>query len=188
MIRELFPDPETPVMQVIIPRGISTSICLRLFSAAPLTSQITGRFLSYFRNRDFQFSAEICSCNGLRILHKFLSSAHSNKLSTMFSCAGSDIYNTVAARMVSSSCSTTIRLFPRSLKCIKAPRSLSLSSDADQYLAHPEYRQPRQGRNRSGSKTDSLCLSARQSTSGTCQGKVLQTYICQEPHSGSDLL
>ena len=25
------------VMQVIIPRGISTSICLRLFSAAPLT-------------------------------------------------------------------------------------------------------------------------------------------------------
>ena len=34
-------------------------------------------------------------CNGLRILHKFLSSAHSNKLSTMFSCAGSDIYNTV---------------------------------------------------------------------------------------------
>ena len=61
----------------------------------PLNSQITGRFLSYFRNRDFQFSAEICSCNGLRILHKFLSSAHSNKLSTMFSCAGSDIYNTV---------------------------------------------------------------------------------------------
>ena len=39
-----------------------------------------------------------------------------------------------------------------------------------------------------GSKTDSLCLSARQSTSGTCQGKVLQTYICQEPNSGSDLL
>ena len=61
----------------------------------PLNSQITSRFLSYFRNRDFQLSAEICSCNGLRILHKFLSSAHSNKLSTMFSCAGSDIYNTV---------------------------------------------------------------------------------------------
>ena len=42
-IRELFPDPETPVTQVMIPRGIFTSIFFRLFSLAPCTvSQPAG--------------------------------------------------------------------------------------------------------------------------------------------------
>ena len=33
--RELFPDPETPVTHVIIPRGICTSIFFKLFCLAP---------------------------------------------------------------------------------------------------------------------------------------------------------
>ena len=35
--RELFPDPDTPVTQVMIPRGISTFTPFRLFSLAPST-------------------------------------------------------------------------------------------------------------------------------------------------------
>ena len=34
----LLPDPETPVTHTNIPRGISTSISLRLFSRAPFTT------------------------------------------------------------------------------------------------------------------------------------------------------
>ena len=36
LVNELFPEPDTPVTQVMIPRGICTSIFFRLFSLAPL--------------------------------------------------------------------------------------------------------------------------------------------------------
>jgi len=36
LIRLLLPEPETPVTQTNLPSGISTSMCFRLFSAAPL--------------------------------------------------------------------------------------------------------------------------------------------------------
>ena len=43
LTRELFPEPDTPVTQVITPRGISTSTFFRLFSLAPRTfSQPVG--------------------------------------------------------------------------------------------------------------------------------------------------
>ena len=45
LVRELFPEPDTPVMQVMIPSGIFTSIFLRLFSLAPLTVKKPVGFL-----------------------------------------------------------------------------------------------------------------------------------------------
>ena len=36
MTRELFPEPETPVMHVKTPRGISTSMFFRLWASAPV--------------------------------------------------------------------------------------------------------------------------------------------------------
>ena len=49
LTREDFPDPDTPVTQVKVPRGTDTSICRRLFSAAPRTvrnSPLPGRRFS----------------------------------------------------------------------------------------------------------------------------------------------
>ena len=40
MTSELFPLPDTPVMQVNVPKGISTSISFRLCSAAPYTTSL----------------------------------------------------------------------------------------------------------------------------------------------------
>ena len=37
LTREDFPEPETPVTTVKVPRGKVTSMCRRLFSAAPMT-------------------------------------------------------------------------------------------------------------------------------------------------------
>ena len=47
-VSELFPEPETPVMQVITPNGISTSIFFKLFSLAPLIVRKPVGFLRSF--------------------------------------------------------------------------------------------------------------------------------------------
>ena len=127
MIRELFPEPETPVMQVITPSGMSTSIFLRLFSAAPLIFRKPVGFL-------------LSSGTGIRIRplkyapvteRSFFISSSAVPIPTSSppcSPAPGPISTTQsAASIVSSSCSTTIRLFPRSRRCINDLRSLSLS-------------------------------------------------------------
>ena len=127
LTRELFPDPDTPVTQVITPSGNETSIFFRLFSLAPYTfSQSVGflrtsgtgifkRPLRYAPVTDFSF---------------FISSSAVPTATTSPPCspaAGPISTMQSAARIVSSSCSTTIKEFPRSRRCFNVFSSLSLS-------------------------------------------------------------
>lgn len=54
MMREDFPDPDTPVTTVIHSKGIRTLIFLRLFSVAPYISMnFFGDFVTGFRRVTF---------------------------------------------------------------------------------------------------------------------------------------
>ena len=113
---ELFPEPETPVTQVNTPRGNFTSIFFRLFCFAPRTvSHPVGFFLTsgtgiltlplrYAPVMDFSFCIN-SSAVPIPTSSPPCSPAP-GPISTMQS----------ASRIVSSSCSTTISVFPKSLR------------------------------------------------------------------------
>ena len=124
---ELFPEPETPVTQVITPSGKSTLIFFRLFSAAPTTfSQPVG----FLRTEGTGiFFAPLKYCPVTESGHAIISCAFPTA-TTFPPCSpapGPMSTMQSAANMVSSSCSTTINVFPRSLRFRNVFKSLSLS-------------------------------------------------------------
>ena len=124
---ELFPEPDTPVTQVMTPSGKSTSICLRLFSYAFLTVSHPVGFLRSAGTSIFFLPLKYAPV--MEFSHFIISSAVPSAMTyPPFSPASGPIsIMWSAARMVSSSCSTTIRVFPRSLNSQRAAISLSLS-------------------------------------------------------------
>ncbi|CAB4546293.1 unannotated protein [freshwater metagenome] len=125
-----FPEPETPVTDTKRPNGISTSISFRLFSFAPLMTS-------------FRFGSTGRRCEGISIdlrpdryapvidSSDAMSSSYEPETTTLPPCspAPGPISTTQSAvRIVSSSCSTTINVFPklRSLVKVSISRRLSL--------------------------------------------------------------
>ena len=125
--RELFPEPDTPVTQVNTPIGNFTSMFFRLFSRAPRT-------VIHPEGIRLSDGMGICS-SPERYLpvtdrsHSWISSAvPTATTSPPFSPAPGPIsITTSAARIVSSSCSTTMTVFPRSRRWNRVASSLSLS-------------------------------------------------------------
>ena len=127
LTRELFPEPETPVTQVRMPRGIFTEIFFRLFSLAPVTaSQPLGlRLVSgtgtcilplrYCPVMDSSTSIISWAVPWATTLPPWEPAP--GPISTTWS----------ASSIVSSSCSTTISVFPKSRRFFNVLRSLSLS-------------------------------------------------------------
>ena len=128
LISEDLPLPETPVTQISFPRGISTSMFLRLFSLAPRIQML--RPLPALR----------LSGSGMRFLPlkycPVTDSSQAQMSSTvpaqttrppLMPAPGPMSITWSASRMVSSSCSTTIRVLPRSRSCLSVLRSLALS-------------------------------------------------------------
>ena len=126
-ISVLFPEPETPVIPHSTPRGRCTVSFLRLFSSAPETvMQSTGVRLSggisIFNSPERYLPVRL-------LLFAMMSVGEPSEtmwppwmpapgpMSTMWS----------AFRMVSSSCSTTISVFPRSRSRWRVLMSLALS-------------------------------------------------------------
>ena len=127
LISELLPEPETPVMQVITPSGISTSICFRLFSAAPL---MVRKPVGSLRTSGTGILRRPLKYAPVTELSFFIRSSAVPMATSCPPCSpapGPISITQSAARIVSSSCSTTIRLLPRSRRRISAPSSLSLS-------------------------------------------------------------
>ena len=124
---ELLPEPDTPVTQVITPSGNFTSIFFRLFSAAPTTliqpvgtARVSGTGILIFPLKYapvIDRSTFMISCAVPWATSSPPCSPAPGPISITWS----------AANMVSSSCSTTISVFPRSRRCLSVARSLSLS-------------------------------------------------------------
>ena len=127
-ISELLPDPETPVTHVNTPNGIFTSKFLRLFSFAPLIVIETGfAFLLFLGTGIFFLPLKYWPV--IEFGTFFISSAVPWAI-TFPPCtpAPGPISITIsAAYIVSSSCSTTITVFPKSLNLFNVAKSLSLS-------------------------------------------------------------
>ena len=125
---ELFPLPDTPVTQVKVPSGILTSIFFRLFCLAPFTvrnlplplrlSVGTGIFLLPLRY-----------CPVIERSQAFISSTVPCATTSPPCMPAPGPISTIwsAAYMVSSSCSTTISVLPRSRRRFNVAISLSLS-------------------------------------------------------------
>ena len=125
---ELLPLPLTPVTQMNMPSGKVTSMFFRLFSRAPRTV------------RNLPFPSRRCAGSSMRFLP--LRYWPVRLLGSAITCSGVPADTTCppsapapgpmsmsqsAARMVSSSCSTTIRVLPRSRRRHSVASSLSLS-------------------------------------------------------------
>ena len=127
LTNELLPEPDTPVTQVITPTGNFTLTFLRLFSAAPRTSTqpaglrrfdgiaICFRPLRYAPVKESSFC--MISCAVPCATTSPPNAPAPGPISTIWS----------AASIVSSSCSTTINVLPRSRNFNKVFKSLSLS-------------------------------------------------------------
>ena len=127
-IKEDLPDPETPVMQVNKPTGISVEIFFKLFSCALIililfsfgVSRFLGALISFFPDKyfaviDFLFF-NISSREPL---------AH---ISPPWTPAPGPISIIKSAHLIaSSSCSTTITVLPRFLRFLSVFISFSLS-------------------------------------------------------------
>ena len=124
------PEPDTPVTATNNPSGISTSISLRLFSFAPLT--INLRFGSTGR-RILGISIALRPEIYAPVIDSLLliKSSYGPLTTTLPPCSPAPgPISTIqsAVRIVSSSCSTTIRVFPRfrNLVRVSIRRRLSL--------------------------------------------------------------
>ena len=128
LIRLLLPDPETPVTHTSSPRGISTSMFLRLFARAPLI-EINLPFPSLRCSGSSIFFAPDRYCPVIEFGFALISSAvpWATTIPPWIPAPGpiSTIWS--AAYIVSSSCSTTIKVLPISVRCLSVAKSLSLS-------------------------------------------------------------
>ncbi len=115
-MRVLFPLPDTPVIQTILPRGRWTSMFFRLFSAAPRITSSFSRPIRRFLGRGISF-APLRYCPVIDWGQLTISS--STPVATISPpCSPapgpiSMIWS--AARIIASSCSTINTVLPRSL-------------------------------------------------------------------------
>ena len=122
------PEPETPVTAMNLPSGNSTSIFFRLFSCAPKTvSFLPLPALRFSGTGILRFPLKYIPVIDLSqlIISSTLPAAMSSPPLTPAPGPISTIKS--AFRMVSSSCSTTISVFPKSRRFLSVPNSLSLS-------------------------------------------------------------
>ena len=188
LMRELFPEPETPVTQVITPNGIFTSIFFRLFSCAPTIFRNPEGFSLFSGTGILIFPLKYAPVIEFLIVHNLLApfplqqphppcSPAPGPISTMQS----------AASIVSSSCSTTIKVFPKSRRCFKVASSLSLSLWCNPILGSSRiYATPTKTGPYLCRQTDSLRFSAGQCTCCSGKSQIFQPYIQQELCSGID--
>ena len=128
LTNEDLPEPETPVTQVSVPSGIVKSVCLRLFTAQPLTVMLLPLPLRRISGTGMNFLPErYCPVMDLSLLSSS-SIVPSNTTSPPLRPAPGPISTMwSAANMVSSSCSTTMSVLPRSRSRPRVASSLSLS-------------------------------------------------------------
>ena len=125
---ELLPLPETPVIQTNSPSGISTSILFRLLWRTPSRIRVRS---SGFRRVSGTTMASRPERKAPVMLRLFFSMSCGEPVATTspprLPGPGPKSTTQSAARMVSSSCSTTTTVFPLSRSVSRAPSSLMLS-------------------------------------------------------------
>jgi len=143
-----FLEPETPVMAVKHPIGMSTSRSLRLCWRAPDREGTVG-IPALVGNRDLLATGEVVA--GDRSLGRFdlLDGAVGDDLAAALAGPGPISMTASARRIVSSSCSTTSRVLPRSRSSSRVSSSRSLS----RWWSPIEARRARRGRRRVRSRS-----------------------------------
>ena len=124
----LLPEPETPVTQVNTPRGNFTFTFFKLCSVAPITSiDLPFDFLLFFGTSIFLLPLRYWPVidSGICLISSAVPWAITFPPCTPAPGPISIIWS--AAYIVSSSCSTTITEFPKSLSFLRVASNLSLS-------------------------------------------------------------
>ena len=133
VIREVFPAPETPVSTVRRPLGIATSTLFRLCRQQPSTrSHAVSSLRAGIRRRLPRYGWCGLWCRASPVTESGISASSSKVPWAItrppWTPAPGPMSTMRSARfIVSSSCSTTNRVFPRRLSSSSVPRSSSLS-------------------------------------------------------------
>ena len=124
----LFPEPDTPVTHINLPNGNSTSMFLRLFSLAPIIF-IDFPFPSWrvFGTGIFLVPDKYCPVNEFSLFLISSGVPCAVTIPPWSPAPGPMSITWSASSIVSSSCSTTIKVFPRSLRCFNVSISFILS-------------------------------------------------------------
>ena len=128
MTSELFPEPLTPVTAINRPKGKSTSMLRRLLCLAPKTLSVFPEPTRRVGGRRIE-RARLRNCPVKLFAFEEMSSMEPTEINSppLTPGPGPKSTNKSAARIVSSSCSTTIRLLPISRNFLSDRSSFSLS-------------------------------------------------------------
>ena len=186
------PEPETPVTATNSPSGNVTSMSRRLCSRAPRTvsSRPGVRGRRTVGDRDLPAAGEVRAGERVRVLEQVLRPCRRRTTWPPCSPAPGPMSTTQSAvRMVSSSCSTTIRVLPRSLQPdqrLDQPVVVALVQ-ADRRLVEDVEDADQAGADLGG-QPDPLRLAAGQRAGRPVEGEVVEADVEQEAEPLVDLL
>ena len=124
----LLPDPDSPVTAVITPKGNLTFIFFKLCSLAPLISiNIPLPFLRFSGNGIYFSPLRYCPVIDFSTFSTSLGVPCATTYPPCSPAPGPISTTQSASRIVSSSCSTTIKVFPKSRIPLRVFKSFSLS-------------------------------------------------------------
>ena len=185
---ELLPEPETPVTQTNTPSGISTSMFLRLLCVAPRTTSLaspTGRRragISIRRRPErycpvMLFGSAITWSTGPAATTCPPRTPGPGPKSTMWS----------AARIVSSSCSTTITVLPWSRsRAERFQQAVVVAGvQADRRLVEDVEHAHQSAADLPG-QPDALHLAAGERRRGAIEGEIFQAHVLEESAAGRE--
>ena len=130
--------------------GILTSKSFRLLARAPLMTISPWDPCARLRRLDRGLPAEICA--GERTMagaDQLRGRALENYLAAQLAGARSEVDDVIRGRIVSSSCSTTMTVLPRSRSRASVVRACDCRADAGRSTARPEHRARRSGSSQS---------------------------------------
>ena len=184
-----FPEPDTPVTQVITPSGIATSTFFRLFSDAPMMRQKLFRLAPLFRHRDGEFSGKVPAGEGGGILHDLRRRPLGHHLAAMHPGPRPHVDDMVRLQdglLVVLHHQHGIADVAQMLQGLQQPGVVPLV-EADGGLVQ-DIEHPHQAGADLGGQPDPLPLPAGQGAGGAVEREVIEPHIDQEVEPLPDLL
>ncbi len=190
MTREDLPEPETPVTQVKVPRGMDTSTWRRLFSAAPRMVRVWPLPFRRSAGTGIFFAAgEVVPGDGAGGVHDLLRGAAGHHLASVDPGPGADVHDIVGGPhgvLVVLHHQEGVAQVPEVLHGVQEHVVVPLV-EADGGLVQ-DIEHPHEGGADLGGQADALALAAGEGGRGPAQGQVLEAHRLEEAQAVLDLL
>ena len=182
------PDPDTPVTATSVPSGNDTVMSCRLFARPPTTVTTLPLRSAHRRDRDLAATGEVLPRDRVGVREEPATVPEWTTWPPCSPAPGPMSTTQSAVSMVSSSCSTTMRVLPRSRSRVSVSMSRWLSRwwspiDGSSDVEHADEAGPDLR-----GQPDALGLAAGQGAGRPVERQVVEAHVQQEAQPGLDLL